>query len=409
MDWFQTGVTIRPVNPMENPVLWGCIDLKSSDIARLPIRHWKALPGGGFTKDPNSRILKVLAKPNPFQTRQDYLRYLGISLFIEGNAYSLVGYNGRMEIERLTPINPHMVLPRVAEDGSVFYQISLDRLEAGSVGTKVTSILVPDFMIFHHREICLRHPLIGVSPLMAAAASTNLGLQIIKSQDNIFRNQAKPSGVLMSPNTLSKDVVERLKESWQSYFQGENAGKTAVLEEGLKFDALSMKAVDAEVVKQLEMSNLDIARSFRVPMSMLGHVERQAFKNTEVMVRQYLSTTLAAHLSNLEERLSLLFGLDPAKEFLRFDLTFLLQAEIDVRMEALARAVQGGIYSVNDAREIEGLPPVEGGDKVRLQSQMVPIDGSQPPAAVPVAPTPAVPGKELLQLLEDWTPGHGPH
>lgn len=407
MDWFQSGYTFKSVNPMENPVLWGCVDLKSSDIARLPIRHFKVQPGGGALKDPNSRVLKVLNKPNGYQTRNDFLRYLAVSLFIEGNAYALISFNGRQEIEKLTPINPHMVIPRVAEDGSVFYQLSLDRVEAGSVGTKVTSILVPDYLIFHHREICLKHPLVGVSPLMAAAASTSLGLQIIQSQDSIFRNQAKPSGVLTSPNTLSKEVVERLKESWQSYFQGVNSGKTAVLEEGLKFEPLSMKAVDAEVVKQMEMSSLDIARAFRVPMSMLGHIEKTAFRNSEVMVRQYLSTTLASHLSNLEERLSALFQLDPTKEYLRFDLTFLLQAEIDVRMEALARAVQGGVYSVNDARDIEGLPPVEGGEKVRLQSQMVPIDGSQPPAPIPVPPAPADGGKELFKLLEDWNPGHG--
>jgi hypothetical protein len=43
-------------------------------------------------------------------------------------------------------------------------------------------------------------------------------------------------------------------------------------------------------------------------------------------------------------------------------------------MEALAKGVQGGVLTPNDARKREGLSPVDGGDEAFMQRQMVPVN-----------------------------------
>jgi hypothetical protein len=60
------------------------------------------------------------------------------------------------------------------------------------------------------------------------------------------------------------------------------------------------------------------------------------------------------------------------------------------RVDTLGQAVQRGIYSPNEARRIEGLPPVEGGEKPYLQQQMIQVGETPEPVAPPAPPTPAV-------------------
>jgi hypothetical protein len=54
------------------------------------------------------------------------------------------------------------------------------------------------------------------------------------------------------------------------------------------------------------------------------------------------------------------------------------------RIEALARGVQGGIFSPNEARALEDLPAAEEGDEPRVQQQVVPLSAwAAPPPQTP--------------------------
>jgi hypothetical protein len=58
-------------------------------------------------------------------------------------------------------------------------------------------------------------------------------------------NGERPSGVLQSDKPLSKDVAARLKENWNKIQQGvHNAGNTAVLEDGIKWQAMQLTSVN---------------------------------------------------------------------------------------------------------------------------------------------------------------------
>jgi hypothetical protein len=57
------------------------------------------------------------------------------------------------------------------------------------------------------------------------------------------------------------------------------------------------------------------------------------------------------------------------------------------RLEGLARGVQGGIYSPNEARLLEGLPEAEFGDEPRVQQQVVPLSAAKAIPSAPPAPS----------------------
>ena len=78
--------------------------------------------------------------------------------------------------------------------------------------------------------------------------------------------------------------------------------------------------------------------------------------------------------THVEEAFGVLFQLKgQPDEYVEFDTAALLRSAFKDRIEGLTRAVQGGIYSPNEARNAEGLPSVEFGDEPRVQQQVVPL------------------------------------
>jgi hypothetical protein len=217
---------------------------------------------------------------------------------------------------------------------------------------------------------------------------------------------ARPSGVLQTANTLNQRKAEEIKERWQKVYAGqEGAGDVAVLEAGLEWKPLTMTAVDAQLIEQLRYSVEDVARVYRLPLFMLGDLTKVSYSSSEQLTRIYWAGCLSAHMRSIEWRMSQFFGMDGRREYLEFDLDELFRTELQARTESLARSVLAGIRTPNEARRIEGLNKIQGGDTTFMQQQMVPVstlaartDLAQRPSAPP--PAPAEPERMFEDLLQ---------
>ena len=58
----------------------------------------------------------------------------------------------------------------------------------------------------------------------------------------------------------------------------------------------------------------------------------------------------------------------------KFSVEGLLRADSKSRSDYLSRAVNGGRMTVNEARALDDLPPMAGGDVLRMQMQMQDIN-----------------------------------
>src|SRR5690606_35069122 len=96
---------------------------------------------------------------------------------------------------------------------------------------------------------------------------------ILASQEHgnrTFANGARLSGVLKTANVLDDGSAERIGNSWREQFSGTaNAGKVAVLENGLEFQPLSMSMEDAQWLGARQFSVEEVARLFNVPPVLL--------------------------------------------------------------------------------------------------------------------------------------------
>jgi HK97 family phage portal protein len=274
----------------------------------------------------------------------------------------------------------------LADDGSVFYQIGLERL-AQLLGSDT----IPARDMLHHRLLAMNHPLVGLTPLYAAGVSAMTGQTIQQNSFSFFANMSRASGVLTSPGKISNELANRLKTEWDQNFKGGSMGRTAVLGEGMKWEPLTISASDAQLIEQLRWSVEDVARCFRVPSYMLTDASKVSFKNAETLARNYYSQTLQYHIESIEARVNQAFDLR-GNTFCEFDLASLLRMEFDARMAAYQTGIQSGVLTINEARKLEELPPMAGGNEPLVQAQYRPLSmAGEPVSAAPAPPAPAEP------------------
>ncbi|MBI4291314.1 MAG: phage portal protein [Betaproteobacteria bacterium] len=342
-----------------------------------------------------SPFLPVLRKPNKFQTRIKFFEQWIVSKLLYGNTYVLKRRDGRGLVNGLYILDAQRVTPLVAENGDVYYQLAVDHL-SGLTGP----LTVPASEIIHDTMVCLWHPLVGVSAIYACALSATMGNRIQANSTKFFDNMSRPSGMLSAPGEIHDDVAARLKAHWEENFSGKNIGRVAVLGDGLKYEAMTIPAQEAQLIEQLRWTVEDVARCFHMPLFKIGGPMPAGVTGTAAVQQMYYTDCLQSLIESLE--LSLDEGLSlPANYYTELDLDGLLRMDTMARLDTLGKAVGAGIMAPDEARAKENLPAVPGGKYPYLQQQNFslealakrdaladPFAAAKPPAPVP-APAPA--------------------
>lgn len=348
--------------------VYACVTRIANDIAKLPVNLVELTSNGIWEPVGSSPYWAVLRKPNFWQNRIQFFTQWILSKLITGNAYVLKERDGRGIVIALYVLDPSRVRVLVAPDGGVYYRLSRDDLS----GLDRDEVTVPGTEIIHDRMNPLFHPLVGVSPIYAAASSATQGIQIQRNSIKFFANMSKPGGILTAPGKISDETAKRLKEHWETNFTGENSGRVAVIGDGLKYEGLAVPAVDAQLAEQLKLTKEDIAGIFAMPLYKIGAGPVPANNNVEALNQQYHSDCLQTHLESIELCLDEGLGLDrvPGKVYgCEFDLDVLLRMDSATQIKTLADGVGAAIYSPNEARRRMNLPPVDGGKTPYLQQQ----------------------------------------
>jgi HK97 family phage portal protein len=360
---WQQGVEVRQQDMLAHSAVFACVSLIASDIAKLPIQITEK--ADGIWKGVVSEHDSLLRKPNGYQNRVQFIEQWIGSKLLHGNAYALKRRDSLGRIVGLLLINPERVEPLIAEDGSVFYRLSPNDRLSGITDEGVT---VPAREIIHDRMNCFFHPLIGISPLTACALAANQGMSIQKNSVNFFGNNSNPGGVLTAPGAISKETADRLKAHWENNYSGKNAGRVAVLGDGLKYEQMAVTPSDAQLIDQLKWTAESVCTAFHVPAYKIGAGVVPTYGNAEVLNQIYYTDCLQSLIEALE--LSLDDGLDlPLNQRTELDLDLLLRMDTVTRFQAYSAAIGGGWMAPNEARRKEGMAPVEGGDTCYMQQQ----------------------------------------
>jgi HK97 family phage portal protein len=215
----------------------------------------------------------------------------------------------------------------------------------------------------------------GMSPIEMAREAIGAGLAMDAYRNYFFRNGAIPRGVLEVDEALDQESGERLRADWESKYRGlKNAGRIAILEEGLKFNAIALPFADAQFVEQTKMSKAEIAMIFGIPASKIGAESGNSltYKTVESDNLAFLTDCGIPWLGLMEEAV----GLDPdifpvptsiydSPVFPMFNVDSFLRADTFNRYRSLQIAVGNRPWmQPSEARAMENMPSDDSFDKL---------------------------------------------
>lgn len=389
---WQLNESLTAESALANPSVFGCVSRISQDIAKIaPPALIEEDDDGFWTPVRNPAYSPVLARPNRYQTPQQFYEQWVLSKLLAGNTYVLKDRDERGVVKALYILDPARVKPLVAPDGSVYYELQANEL--AGLTTDTAPPVVPASEIIHDRWNCLWHPLVGVSPLYAMAGAVAQAKLIQDSGTAFFAKGGRPGGVLIAPTKLDPMTTQRIKADLANL----KAGEVLVAELGMKWEPSATTAVDAQVIQQLGWTEETVAKCFGMPISILNSSKQPPYANAEASQLQYKSQCLECHLISIQNCLDV--GLElPNYLGIEFDIDLLIWMDTATRTAAAKEAISAGAMSPNEARsKYFGLGPVAGGETPYLQQQNFSLaalaerDASDPfskPDPAPAAPTP---------------------
>ena len=223
----------------------------------------------------------------------------------------------------------------------------------------------------------------GLNPIELFRESVALGLAYEEYSARLFGNGANLQGVLETPQAMSDTALKRFREMWQQNYGGlANSGKTAILENGMKWQAIGMRPADAEFIASRKFQVTEIARIFRVPPHMLADLERATFSNIEHQSLEFIRDTIRPWLVRWEQALTrdLIPAEDRDKYFVEFLIDGLMRGDLKSRYDSYAIGRNNGWLSANDIRRLENMNPLppEQGDVYLIPLNMVQAGTARP-------------------------------
>jgi HK97 family phage portal protein len=356
IEWCADGV-------VSNPTVFSCITLTACDIGKLPVKLMRLSDKGIWHETSSPSFSPVLRTPNRYQSMIQFLMQWVISEQFRGNTYVLKQRDARGIVVAMYVLDPGRVQPLISSDGSIFYQLQPDNLTGST-----ESVTVPASEIIHDRINPIFHPLVGISPIFAAGLAAAQSNEIQHNTARFFKGGAKVSGILTIPGAIPKEKADALKAQWDTGYTGTNAGKVAVLADGVKFQQLTMSAVDAQLIEQLKWDDEKICECFHVPGYKVGVGGMPPYGNLPQLNMDYFQSCLQVLIAKIESCLTEGLSL-PDHYMIWVDESELLRMDELSRWEVYSKAMGCGGMKPNEARAREWMDPVDGGDACYLQQQ----------------------------------------
>lgn len=364
----SSGEVVSPSRAMTLSVWFACIRNIAEDVGKLPLKIYRRVGTGKELASEVSIYSMLHTSANLESTAAAFRETMTGWALSYGNAYAEIQRDRQGRPIALWPIHPEIAtIKRV--DGEIFLDIYSQ--EHGVVR-------LPYADVFHLRGFGT-DPLCGLSVAALAAESLGVSLAAQTYGGSFFANGAIPAGILTHPGKLSEPAQANLRESWKKRYAGSrNANNIAVLQEGIKFEAMSIPPEQSQFLQTREFQIPEIARWFRMPPHKIGDLTRSTNNNIEHQAIEYVVDTLMPWLVRWEQEAArkLLDAREQESLVIEHVVDGLLRGDSTARVNYYRSMIQIGAMSPDEARARENMNAIPGGDgaKFYMQGAMMPLD-----------------------------------
>jgi HK97 family phage portal protein len=218
--------------------------------------------------------------------------------------------------------------------------------------------------------------LVGISPIEALKNSIENAAAAEQFLNNSFKNGMQTAGIINYVGDLSPQAEQTFREKFEKMSSGlANANRISLLPIGFTYQPIAIKLTDAQFLENTQLTERQIAAAFGIKLHQINDLEKASYASTSEANREFYVDTLMAILTMYEQELTYKLFLPQeimAGYYIKFNADVILRGDIKTRYEAYATAIQNGIKTPNEVRALEEDPPLEGGDQLLLNGNMIP-------------------------------------
>ncbi|WP_131116490.1 phage portal protein [Lichenihabitans psoromatis] len=377
----QTGIPVNQHTALNAAAVLACVTMISEDVGKLTPEIYRQREDGGREVAKDHFLHTLLDEPNEWQSGMEFREQLTGGLMMRGNGYAAILRDRRGVPSQLVPWNPDRVALWETPDGGLFYRLSASGMHEMAMAARFPTLVPAEDMI-HLRGFSL-NGLLGAARISLAREAIGLSLAQEQLAARWMGNSARPSGLLTTDKTLTPEGAQRMSEDWKKKHAGlANTGSIPVLEQGLKWQAMSLSSLDMEFIAARAFQLQEVCRIFRVPPHMVGELSRSTNNNIGQQGQEYVNYTLSGYTNRWRSKLSSQFGLKRQGLFIDFDYREITRGDVAARYNAYRTGIMSMFMTPNEARIDDGRDPMEGGDKLQ-QPQNMAAAGSQSTGTAP--------------------------
>lgn len=376
--------TVTPETAMQVTVVFAVVLRIAYGVAQVPWKVFKDRPDGRgrdeFKDHPLYRLLHL--QPNEWTTSFSFRVTLMLHLLLAGNFYCFVNrVSGR--IVELIPFEPGKIKVERRRDLSLRYYAR---------GDDGIDREIPPEAMWHVRGPSW-NGWGGLEPVRLAREAIGLAMATELTQQDLQKRGAKMPGVLALEGNLTDLQYEGLAK-WlkgNALVAYDELG-VILVDRQAKFHSIAMSGVDAQTLETRKFQVEEICRQWLLMPVMIGHPADMAARAAmEQIFIAHVVHTLDPLMVCVEQSAQIAL-FDPERdagvvnELVRAGL---MRGDMKAQAEWLAKAVGQGSTgpgqswaTPNDARDVIGWNPIEGGDVLTSGPQNV--SGAKPPAADPL-------------------------
>ena len=369
----NTGVAITNRRALAISAWYSGVRYLAEGVAFLPSHTFRR-------SGPIARPRHLREADRPWKVRPDvetpwesWVEYQMYSLLHRGNGFSLKLRDGSERVDGLRSIDPDLVRYGTASDSTKVF----------AVRDAVTREEIPltTREVFHVPGLSIGGGF-GLNPIQFHAQTLGIVAAGDEAAGAYYGNASHPAGVIEVPQEMEEDEADRLKAEWDRFHRGlKNRERIGVLSSGARYNPISIKAEDAQLLEARKFGVTEVARLLRIPPHKLYDLEHATYTNIEHQSIEAVMDSIRPWCERLETHLNFDRDLLPGGGlFVEFQLEGLLRGDTAARFEGYSKALGGHPWmKVNEPRRLENLPEDPDLDFVPAPVNMGKV-GDPPPA-----------------------------
>lgn len=369
----KSGKTVNVNTAMQLAAVWACVRRISETVAMLPLGLYERQKDGGRIQVQSSLSNVLSHRPNADMTSMQFWEAVLASLLLKGNAFIEIHRSGS-DIIALDFLMPNRMDVDLADNGSLIYWYTPRKGRKRQI-LKQNMMHIPAFSL---------DGLMGLSTISYGANVFGGAMSAEDVSANTFKNGMTKTVAFSVDRILKKEQRDEFREYVKTITGAMNAGKSPILEQGVKPELIGINPIDAQLLESRNHSVEEICRWFLVDPSLIGVGGKDSNWGTglEQKMIGFVTLTLSSWIRRIEQSIyiNLLTPAQRQNQYAQYNLEALLRGDSGSRAEFYSKMTQNGIYTRDDCRVKENLPRRGGNaDVLTVQTNLSPIDqlGSQ--------------------------------